>query len=278
MYYINNMHFTTVVDFTQWSYIFPNILALETFKRKYTYGIYTACGVTHNLLTTKLKHMSVEYGHVYVSLIPSFFSFFNLDSLTPNHDWITGTTMDRFVVPHFCEHEKYLHIDIDTLIVSDQIFDLEKASTSSRGIAAVPNITPLVEHVVSFSETSFLLDLVKTNKYTFNAGVLLIDCKKTKAHNLDDFVKDVYERGENATYINDEVILNLYDQQFKILDNKYNIKPYFQEDMNLEPEEIVVMHFSGKGFKPWDKTHISKLPGIRKYYGLWEYYYYSAFS
>lgn len=272
------MNFTTVVDFAQWSYVFPNILSLETFKRNYTYGIYTSCGVTHNLLTTKLKHTAIEYGRIYVKLIPSFFSFFDLDSLTPNHDWITGTTMDRFVVPHFCEYEKYLHIDIDTLIVSDQIFDLEYASTSEKGIAAVPNITPLVEHVVSFSEAAFLLDLVKANKYTFNAGILLLDCKKIKEHNLDGFVKDIYERGDNTTYVNDEVILNLFDQQFKVLDNRYNIRPYFQEDINLQPEEITIVHFSGKGFKPWDKTHISKLPCIRKYYGLWEYYYYSAFS
>lgn len=272
------MNLTTVVDFTQWSYIFPNILALETFKRKYTYGIFTACGVTYNLLTSKLKRIPVEYGRVYVKLIPSFFSFFDLASLTPNHDWITGTTMDRFVVPHFCEFEKYIHIDVDTLIVSDQIFDLQTFETSLKGIAAVPNITPLVEHVISFSDAIFLLDLVKINKYTFNAGVLLIDCKKLKEHNFDNFIKEVYERGENATYINDEIILNLYDQQFKILDNKFNIKPHFQEDIRLQPDEIVIMHFSGKDFKPWNRTHFSNLPSIRKYYGLWEYYYYSAFS
>ena len=272
------MNLTTVVDFAQWSYLFPNILSLETFKRKYTFGIFTSCSVTHSLLTAKLKKMSVKYGHIYVKLIPSFFSYFNLTSMTPNHDWISGATMDRFVVPHFCEYEKYIHIDVDTLIVSAQVFDLQTSETSIKGIAAIPNITPLVEHVVSFSDVSFLLDLVKENKCTFNAGVLVIDCKKLKEHNFDEFVKEVYARGENAVYINDEVILNLYDQQFNVLEGKYNIKPYFQENLKMAPEETVIMHFSGKGFKPWDRTYYSNMPSIRKYYGLWEYFYYTAFN
>lgn len=272
------MNFTTVVDFAQWSYIFPNILSLETFKRKYTYGIFTPCAVTYNLLVDKLNNMSIRYGDVYVKLIPDFFTFFKLTSLTPNHDWITGTTMDRFVVPHFCEYKRYIHIDVDTLIVSPKIFDLENIETSIKGIAAVPNTTSLIEHVVSFSNASFLLDIVESNKYTFNAGILILDTNKMKKHNFDGFVAEVYERGENATYINDEVILNLYDQNFKILENKFNIKPYFQEDMKLHPSEVTIVHFSGKEFKPWKRTDLVTLSSMKKYYGLWEYYYYSAFS
>lgn len=275
---LKRMNFTTVVDLAQWSYVFPNILALETLKRKYTFGIFTSCAVTYNLLKTKLKHIPREYGDVYIELIPSFFSFFKLTTMIPNHDWISGTTMDRFVVPHICKFKKYMHVDIDTLIVTEEIFDLEHIDTSPKGIAAIPNTTPLVEHTISFSGAEFLLDLIDENKCTFNAGIVLFDTNKMKQHNFDDFVRDVYERGNNATYINDELILNLYDQQFKILDNKFNVKPYFYDEIKIQPEKIVVMHFSGKDYKPWNRTYFSNFPNLRKYYGLWEYYYYSAFN
>lgn len=272
------MNFTTIVDLVQWSYVFPNIHALETFKQRYTFGIFTPCAVAYNLLQGKLNQMTLKYGDVYIKLIPSFFSYFNLNTMTPNHDWITGVTMDRFVVPHFCEYTKYLHVDVDTLIVSNKVFELAKIDTSSKGIAAVPNSTPLVEHTIAFSGAEFLLDYVKENKYTFNAGIALFDTEKMKQNKFDEFVLEVYERGNNTVYINDELILNLYDQEFKILDGKYNIKPYFQEELKYMPDEIVIMHFSGKDYKPWNRTYFSNFPSIRKYYGLWEYYYYSVFN
>jgi lipopolysaccharide biosynthesis glycosyltransferase len=272
------MNFTTIVDLTQWSYTFPNILSLETFKRKYTFGIFTACPITYGLLAAKLKQISPSYGDVYVELIPSFFSFFKIGTMIPNHDWISAATMDRFVVPYFCKYEKYLHIDIDTLIVSDKIFDLENSDTSIKGIAATPNTTSLTEHAISFSNAEFLLDLIKDNKYTFNAGIVLFDTAKMKQNNFDKFVRDVYSRGDNVMYINDELILNLYDQQFKILDNKFNIKPYFYEEIKIQPDETVIFHFSGKDYKPWSRTYFSNFSSLRKYYGLWEYYYYSAFN
>lgn len=272
------MNFTAVVDLAQWSYIFPNIAALETFKQKYTFGIFTACGATYNITNAKLKTLSLKYGTVYVKLIPGFFRHFNLTDMTPNHDWISSTTMDRFVVPYYCEHTKYLHIDTDTIIVSEDIFNLEKEETSERGIAAVPSPTSLVEHVLSFSGADFLLDQVKENKFTFNAGILLLDTEKLKKHNFKKFVSEMYERGENTLYINDELILNLYDPDFKILDEKYNIKVYLYEEMAQAPSEATVIHFSGKTFKPWQRTHFSNIPGLRKYYGLWEYYYYDMFD
>lgn len=272
------MNFTTVVDLAQWRYILPNIVALETYKRKYTFGIFTACGVTYNLLRSKLKYMSIVHGSVYVELIPSFFSFFDLTTMIPNHDWISGTTMDRFVVPHFCKYTRYVHIDVDTLIVSEDIFDLEDIEVSAKGIAAIPSETLLVDHVISFSGAEFLLDLVEKNKFTFNAGIIAIDTEKLKREKFDEFVRNVYSRGDNTSYINDELILNLYDQNFKVLDNKFNIKIYFFEQFDLTPSEITIVHFSGKSFKPWNRTQPSSIPTLRKFYGLWEYYYYSIFN
>lgn len=270
------MNLTTVVDLAQWSYVFPNILSLETFKRKYTFGIFTACVVTGNLIRERLRHIPLKYGNIYVEVIPSFFSFFKLTTMKPNHDWITATTMDRFVVPHFCKFDKYIHIDVDTLIMSEDIFNLFEEETSEKGIAAIPSETLLIEHVIAFSGAEFLLDLVKENRNTFNAGVMLLDAKKLKQHKLDKFATDIYERGDNTVYINDELILNLYDPDFKTLDNKYNIKIYFYEDYKIQPDQITIAHFSGKQYKPWERTHFSNIAKIRKCYGLWEYYYYCS--
>jgi lipopolysaccharide biosynthesis glycosyltransferase len=272
------MNFTTVVDIGQWNYVFPNILVLESYKQKYTYGIFTGCGTTYNLLKAKIKALDFKYGKVYTKLIPGFFNYFNLTTMTPNHDWITGTTMDRFVVPDFCEYTRYVHLDADTLIVSKDIFKLNEIEVSDRGLAAVPSPTTLVEHVLAFSAADFLLDQVKENKYTFNAGIMVFDTDKLKKHKFKDFIRDMYARGENTAYINDELILNLYDPGFKILDDKYNVKVYLYEELKLSPEEVTVVHFSGKTYKPWSRTYFSNISKLRKYYGLWEYHYYSIFD
>jgi hypothetical protein len=96
-------------------------------------------------------------------------------------------------------------------------------------------------------------------------------------HDFKSFVSGVYARGDNASYINDELILNLYDPDFSLLPEKYNIKVYLYEEMTLQPSETTIIHFSGKFYKPWQRTHFSNISKLRKFYGLWEYYYYNIF-
>ena len=95
----------------------------------------------------------------------------------------------------------------------------------------------------------------------------LIDCDKLKANNYVDFIKNVYERSEGA-YVNDEVILNLYDQSYNLLPLQYNCMTH----KSYEIKNPYIVHFSGKEYKPWVE-YVYKKGIYLKHYKLWEYYY-----
>lgn len=261
------MTFATITDCNQWRYLLPNLLVLESFKRPYTYYIFGNNRYVTMQLKNAVKSLDITYGTIYVDKIHSFFRTFNIAPVNTNHSWITSTTMDRFVIPLHTDIKKFLWLDCDTLIVSEDIFNLETVETSDKGIAAVATETNLDDHIIYFSKADFLADLAKENSSTFNAGVCLIDCDKLKVNNYVDFIQNVYERSQGA-YVNDEVILNLYDQSFNMLPLTYNCMTH----KSFEVKSPIIVHFSGKDYKPW-VDHVYTKGSYLKYYKLWEYYY-----
>lgn len=273
------MVLVTTVDKNQWKYIFPNVRVLESYNIEYKYVIFTSCAFTYVRLKSFISTLSLKSGEVLVEQIPSFFSCLGIkNELIPNHSWITSCTMDRLVIPYVSELEKFIYIDVDTLIVSPKIVELWNCPVSERGIAAVPNDVDIVKHLIAFSDNSFLLDRVEAPYCTFNAGICVIDTAKLRQGKLLNFAQELYERAEKNIYINDEVILNLYDPWYTIIAEKYNVKAYHVQDGGLEPIDEQIIHFSGDGFKPWNKTREIDKPFLKKYYGLWTYHYYSLFN
>ena len=261
------MTFVSITDSNQWRYLLPNLLVLESFKRSYNYYIFGNNTYVTQLLITAIKSLNITYGTIYIDKIPSFFNTFKLSPTNTNHSWITPTTMDRFVVPLYTDIDKFLWLDCDTLIINEEIFNLEHVETSDKGIAAVATNTTLEDHIIYFSKADFLIDLAKDNSSTFNAGVCLMDCNKLRSNNYVEFIREVYDRSEGG-YVNDELILNLYDQSFELLSPRYNCmthKPF-------ETKDPVIVHFSGKDFKPW-LHHVYERGYYLKYYKLWEYFY-----
>lgn len=261
------MTFATITDINQWKYLLPNILVLEGFKRPYNYYIYGNNRYVSLQLINAIKSLNVVYGSIQVDTVPTFFTAFKIKPVTTNHAWITSTTMDRFVLPLYTDLKKFLWLDCDTLITSEEIFNLENIETSDKGIAAVSTDTNLDDHIVYFSKADYLMDLAKENSSTFNAGVCLIDCDKLKSNNYVEFINNVYERSQGA-YVNDEVILNLYDQSYNLLPLQYNCMTH----KSFEIKNPYIVHFSGKDYKPWVE-YIYKKGTYLKHYKLWEYYY-----
>lgn len=261
------MTFVSITDSNQWRYLLPNLLVLEGFKRPYTYYIFGNNKYVTSLLITEIKRIGILYGTIHIDQIPSFFSTFGLIPTNTNHSWITPTTMDRFVIPKYTDIDKFLWLDCDTLIISEEIFDLEHIETSDKGIAAVVNDTNLDDHIIYFSKADFLVDLAKENSSTFNAGVCLMDCNKLRDNKYEEFIREVYNRSQGS-YVNDEVILNLYDQSFNLLPITYNCMTH----KPIEVRNPVIVHFSGNNYKPWI-NHVYKSGYYLRYYKLWEYYY-----
>ena len=261
------MTFVSITDINQWKFILPNLLALDKYKREYTYYIFGNTRYVVAKLKQAISKLPIEYGKVIVETIPSFYKFFNLPPRFTNHSWITPTTMDRFVIPLYTDIKKFVWLDCDTLIVSEKVFDLDNIETSNKGIAAVPAYTTLTDHIISFSKADFLLDLVNNESSSFNAGVCLIDCTKLVSNNYVDFIDEVHARS-NGSYVNDEIILNLYDQEYVELPLVYNCMTHASDNI----KNPYIIHFSGQKYKPWH-TDVPEVGVYTKYYKLWEYYY-----
>lgn len=260
------MTLVTITDLNQWQFVFPNILALENMKRKYEFYIFGKNRHTTDLINFNLSNAKIKYGNIKVDVLPSFFSVFDIQETETNHSWITATTLDRFVIPVATNIGKFIWVDTDTLIISEDIFKIFKEDTSEKGIAAVACDTLLHDHIIHFSRAAFLLDIAKGNSSTFNAGVTLIDPEKFRKNKYEDLIKEVFERSGGA-YVNDEVILNLYDQEYRLLTPRFNCITH----KAFLPRDPIVVHFSGQEYKPWVE-HNYKGPYL-KYYKLWEYYY-----
>jgi lipopolysaccharide biosynthesis glycosyltransferase len=106
--------------------------------------------------------------------------------------------------------------------------------------------------------------VVKNYGPTGNAGVLLINLKQRKEHNITqkalDYMKAHYE---TLSLGDEEALNNVFGEDFLLLDNKwdwatvfYNIHYSYQEGIayldDKEDHEDVVMHYIGKQ-KPWGR-------------------------
>lgn len=262
------MVFASITDENQYKYVFVNILSLEIFKKKYIYYIFTSNKYVINLINDIKLQFKFKYGNIIVKQIPSFFEFFEIKTLKGTNSWITATTMDRLVLPYVTDLDKVIYLDTDAFPVSEKVFNLINSQTSAKGIAAVPNNTNIITHIIDFSKVDFLLSFIETNFTTFNAGVLVLDFKKLKENNLKEFVSSIYEIGGNRTYINDELLLNLFDPTYQDISISYNAKPYIDHTYT----NIDIVHFSGANSKPW-LSSFECTNNLRKFYYLWQYFY-----
>ena len=268
------MNFITITDNANWRFSLINLYALHHLRLTYSYYIYTTTEYAKEcILDTLAKHTELyNYGHIYVNTIPSFSQTFNIDVTSTNHEWISIATLDRLGLPFHTDVKRFIWLDTDTLIVDADIINLYNTVTSDKGIAAIPTDTLLHNHIINFSNNPNLLSLAESNSSTFNAGVCVFDLNKFNKDTYTQFIKEIYERS-NGDYVNDELILNLYDQKFNALPVKYNCFAYHK----FVPTKHVVVHFSGADWKPWNKHLYTEGP-YYKYYKLWEYYYALLFS
>ena len=268
------MNFVTITDNNQWRYSLINLYALYQLKLKFNYYIFTTTEYAKECIINTLESHSIlyNYGKIYVDVIPNFTQIFNINVTETNHNWISIATLDRLVLPLYINLEKFVWLDTDTLIVNSDIVNLYNFATSDKGIAAVATETLLHQHILNFSSSPNLLSLAEKNTSTFNAGVCVFDLQKFNISQYNQFVADIFDRS-NGEYVNDELILNLYDQNYAVVSAKYNCATYNK----FIPYSQSIIHFSGADWKPWNKHKYEK--GMYyKYYKQWEYYFALLYS
>ncbi|MGX2950955.1 glycosyltransferase family 8 protein, partial [Ursidibacter sp. B-7004-1] len=132
----------------------------------------------------------------------------NNDSLEKYYTY-TGSvaTFYRFFIPELIPKDKVLYLDSD-LIVTSNLDELYQCSLDDNYVAAVPDL---------------LTELLREDNGSFNAGVMLVNNKMWREHNITQKSLIYYKDNESHILDGDQTVLNaLFKDKWKILSNKFN--------------------------------------------------------
>jgi lipopolysaccharide biosynthesis glycosyltransferase len=175
------------------------------------------------------------------------------DYSTPLHH-VSKSCMDRLLMTQIdyagLNVNRVIYIDLDMLIIGDLRPLLELDSGVVGIIAKSSIIQNLIQKwlIVSNVPTSTLT--YKSDK-SFNAGFLVVDLHKLRAHNFFIRILQMLEK----VHMNDQILLNMYcDGTYRELPPQYNIF-VGQDDKSYTPVQGVknsasCYHFVGSK-KPW---------------------------
>jgi lipopolysaccharide biosynthesis glycosyltransferase/glycosyltransferase involved in cell wall biosynthesis len=162
---------------------------------------------------------------------------------------ISKATYNRILIPTLDPlTDKAIYLDVDTIVMGD-IKELYEVDLSGYIVGAVHelHINPVV-----FEKINKTLNFSSNHKY-FNAGVLLIDCKKWREDNICSKLFALEKKYRKILNYADQDILNKnFDNDYKQLNVRYNTS---QDTVQYLTHDIVIRHYSG--YKPWDTDCIS---------------------
>lgn len=149
--------------------------------------------------------------------------------------YVSLSTYNRFLIPKLKPNlDKILYLDVDIIALGD-IADLYKESLENYIVGAVE------DYEAEFRNRDFILP---SHNY-FNAGVLLIDCEKWRAHDITKKLFEIELKYRNQLKFADQDVLNkLFENNYKILEKRYNrIFP-------KKNDNIILRHYAGE-LKPY---------------------------
>lgn len=163
----------------------------------------------------------------------------------PVREYYTKTTYYRmFIADMFPQYDKVIYIDSDTVVKKD-ISQLYNTDLGENYIGAVPERVMAKENI--FGE--YVEQVIGIDRYAFfNAGVLLIDCKKFRDNAVCDcFCKLLKEY--NFVVTQDEDYLNvLCKDKVLFLNAKWNAEIF--DGIPVTEDEVAVFHYIMTA-KPW---------------------------
>lgn len=155
-------------------------------------------------------------------------------------------TYFRFLIPEIKpDLEKALYLDCD-LAVCSNLAELYKINLENFYCAVCKDE----------GEGLYLKNCKNTGtKKYFNAGVMLINCKKWREENIFEKLienTDFLFKENRLVFLDQDVLNFTFKENVIFLDNKFN----FQSNRGLEENKTkpVIVHYSG-GKKPWKKGY-----------------------
>lgn len=163
----------------------------------------------------------------------------------PLRDYFSKTTYYRlFIADMFPQYDKAIYIDGDTIVKGD-LGELFSINLKDNYLGAVPERVMRIDDVFG----NYVENVLGIDRYAyFNAGVLLLNCKKLRENKiLEKFGKllSVYD----FLVTQDEDYLNiLCKDRVLLLSPEWNAEVYF--GLPIEEEKLKILHFIMSA-KPW---------------------------
>ncbi len=163
----------------------------------------------------------------------------------PLRDYYSKTTYYRFfIAPMFTEYDKAIYIDSDTIVQGDisklyltDIGDSYVGAAHEQAMVQVDEYGTYVETVIGISRNNY-----------FNAGLMLINCKKFREVNVLNKFTD-YLQIYNFAVTQDEDYLNLICKDHVFwLDQRWNTEIFGEIPYPIE--EAYILHYIMTS-KPW---------------------------
>jgi lipopolysaccharide biosynthesis glycosyltransferase len=173
---------------------------------------------------------------------------------------IDQTLYDGFILTHHLTQETYHRISIPELLEKD----IEKVIYLDSDIIIKEDITRIWDINIDHYFLAAVIDAwqgVKKLRHSdlsipddcdyFNAGVLVLNLKKWREHNITNQIIDFMKKNQNIIRYPSQDPMNaiLHDKWLQ-LDEKWNYqsKHLYNTDLRLEP---AIIHYTGKDSKPW---------------------------
>lgn len=168
-----------------------------------------------------------------------------LGRISLKYTWLPITTYYRYVLADVLKNvDRIIYLDVDALVLGDLV-DLWKIDLEGNffGIARDPLIAGYATSTQRF--------VAEKNMYA-NAGVLLMDLKLFREHNLGNKLIDFTVNTVDYCRYGDQDVLNYYFMgAYKTLGSEWNCGIGLIDDM--AEEDVKIVHFYGPG-KPWGNS------------------------
>lgn len=199
--------------------------------------------VTENYKQTVLKMQNENCKIVFDNVEPCLKE---LSKNLPLRDYFSKTTYYRlFIADMFPQYDKAIYIDGDTIVTAD-LGEFYSIDLKDNFVGAIPERVMRTEDIFG----TYVENVLGIDRYAyFNAGVLLIDCKKTReAKMLEKFGKLLTEYDFLVTQ--DEDYLNiLCKDRVLLISPEWNAEVYFGLPV-ASVNDAKILHYIMSA-KPW---------------------------
>ena len=192
----------------------------------------------------KIKSLKTSFDNFSIEFIKIDYDKYFKDFNVRNH-W-TKAVYTRLLIPDIKpEIDRAIFMDVDVIVTGD-INELFKVNLEGHTLAAAWE--KWAEHGINLKH-KIRMELSGTHKY-FNAGVLLLDCKKWRNNNTLEKLFSIANKYKDRLDLQDQDMLNkCFDNNYKVLPEKYN---YLTTNYYVyeKQSEYIIRHLTGN-VRPW---------------------------